>query len=153
MEKSSWIIVCIIGGVLMILGSTVGNIAFFETIYSLLSGYLDPNSILFKAFKVTMLVLGYIAAGGGISVIVGALLVWIGANRFGKIIIGIGAGMGLISFIIFLAVGIIGGSIVSDLMGIVLEVVNGGYGFLGVLLTIVARTNLKRKEEIPQTIS
>ncbi|MFW9867176.1 MAG: hypothetical protein ACFFBI_05245, partial [Promethearchaeota archaeon] len=153
MEKTSWIIVCIIGGILMILGSTVGNVAFFETIYGLLSVHLTSYPILLKAFNVAMLVLGYIAAGGGISVIVGALLVAIGANRFGKIIIGIGAGMGLISFIIFLVVGIVGGTIVSDLEGIVLEVVNGGYGFLGVLLTIVARTNLKRKEEVPQTIS
>jgi hypothetical protein len=152
MEKSSWIIVCIIGGILMILGSTIGNIAFFEIIYGLLTTVLT-NPIWINVFDIGMQVLGFIAAGGGISVIIGALLVWMGANRLGKIIIGLGAGMGLISFIIFIIVGIVGGSIVSDLIGIVLEVVNGGYGFLGVLLTIVARTNLKRKEEVPQSIS
>jgi hypothetical protein len=146
MQNKKWVILCIIGGILMILGSTIGSIAFFEMIFGLLQGILSQS--LLKIVDLVLKVLAYIAGGGGVSVIIGAILVGIGAYRLGKIIIGIGAGMGLIGFIIYIIVSILNGSIANELIGIIIQAINGGYGFIGVLLTIVARTGMKVEEEV-----
>ncbi|MHA2472672.1 MAG: hypothetical protein ACXAES_05500 [Promethearchaeota archaeon] len=145
MQNTKWVILCIIGGILMILGSTIGSIAFFETIFGLLSGFLSQSLI--NIIEIVLQVLSYIASGGGISVIIGAILVGIGVYRLGKIIIAIGAGMGLIGFIIFLIVSILNGSVVNEINGIILEIINGGYGFIGVLITIVARSGMDDENE------
>ena len=142
MENKKWIILCIIGGILMILGSAIGSIAFFEIIYGLLIGILDQ--LLLDILALVLQVLVYIAMGGGLSVIIGALIVAMGHYRLGKFIIAIGAGMGLISLIIFIVASILQGSIANEINGIIFEIINGGYGFLGTLLTIVARTQLKK---------
>ncbi|MFX1324457.1 MAG: hypothetical protein ACFE8N_05840 [Promethearchaeota archaeon] len=146
MEDKKWILLCVIGGTLMILGSTVGNINFFETVYGVLEGVLT-SQLWLDIIRYGLNIMAFIAAGGGITVIVGAMIVGLGNYRIGKFIIGLGAGLGLIGFIIFITGSIINGSIINDLNAIILEIVNGGYGFLGVLLTIVARTFMKEDKE------
>ncbi|MHA2394080.1 MAG: hypothetical protein ACXAEX_19265 [Promethearchaeota archaeon] len=144
MEDKKWILLCVIGGTLMILGSTIGNINFFETVYGMLVGTLSETWL--DIIRYGLNILAFIAAGGGVSVIVGAVIVGFGMYRLGKIIIALGAGLGLIGFIIFITGSIINGSIVNDLNAIIFEIINGGYGFLGVLLTIVARTFMKEDD-------
>lgn len=146
MQNKKWVILCIIGGILMILGSTIGSIAFFEMIFGLLQGILSQS--LLKIVDLVLKVLAYIAGGGGVSVIIGAILVGIGVYRLGKIIIAIGAGMGLIGFIIYIIVSILNGSIANELIAIIIQAINGGYGFIGVLLTIIARTGMKVEEKV-----
>ena len=143
MENKKWIIICIIGGILMIISSAVGSVAFFETLFDLIEE--DVGEDVAKIVALVILILAYIAMAGGISVIVGALIVAMDHYRLGKFIIGLGAGMGLISLIIFLISGIFEGSILDDLEGIVLGIVNGSYGFLGILLTIIARMKMKKE--------
>ena len=43
MENKKWILVCIIGGILMILGSVIGSISFFETIFEYLSAEIGET--------------------------------------------------------------------------------------------------------------
>ncbi|MFX1426283.1 MAG: hypothetical protein ACFFBE_07510, partial [Promethearchaeota archaeon] len=93
MENKKWIILCIIGGILMIISSTVGSITFFETIFSLLEAVVGEDVA--NIISLVIQILGYIAIGGGISVIFGAIIVAMEHYRLGKFIIGIGAGMGL----------------------------------------------------------
>ncbi|MFX0083523.1 MAG: hypothetical protein ACFE94_17385 [Candidatus Hodarchaeota archaeon] len=142
MENKKWILLCIIGGILMIISSVVGSITFFETLFSLIEA--DVGEDVAKIVSLVIQILAYVAMGGGISVIIGALIVAMDHYRLGKFIIGIGAGMGLLSLIIAFITGIFEGSIVEDLEGIVLGIVNGSYGFLGILLTIIARLKLKK---------
>ena len=142
MDNKKWILLCIIGGILMIISSVVGSISFFETLYSLIED--DVGEDVAKIVSLVIQILAYIAMGGGISVIIGSLIVAMDYYRLGKIIIGIGAGMGLISLIIFLISGIAEGSILEELKGIIVGIIHGSYGFLGVLLTIIARMKLKK---------
>ncbi|MFW9784804.1 MAG: hypothetical protein ACFFFB_21170 [Candidatus Heimdallarchaeota archaeon] len=146
MEEKKWILLCVIGGTLMILGSTIGNINFFETVYGVLEGILT-SQLWLDIIRYGLNAMAFIAAGGGITVIVGAVIFGFGVYRIGKFIIGLGAGLGLIGFIIFITGSIINGSIINDLTSIIIEIVNGGYGFLGVLLTIVARTFMTEEKE------
>jgi hypothetical protein len=143
MENKKWILLCIIGGILMIISSVVGSVTFFETLFSYIED--DVGEDVAKIVSLVIQILAYIAMAGGISVIVGALIVAMDHYRLGKFIIGIGAGMGLISLIIFVISGIIEGSILEELEGIVLGIINGSYGFLGILLTIIARMKMKKE--------
>lgn len=142
MENKKWILLCIIGGILMFLGSLIGSISFFETIFEYLSAEIGETMA--NVLSIILQILAYIAMGGGISVIVGALIVSMNRYRLGKFIIGIGAGMGLIGLIIFIIISLIQGVIVAEFIGIILGILNGSYGFLGVILTIIARMKLKQ---------
>lgn len=142
MKNFGWILLCIIGGILMIIGSVVGSITFFETLFDLIEA--DVGEDVAKIVSLVIQILGYIAIAGGISVIVGSLIVAMDHYRLGKFTIGIGAGMGLISLLIFLITGIVEGSILEELDQIVTETIHGSYGFLGVILTIIARMKLKK---------
>ena len=147
MENKKWIIFCIIGGILMILGSATGSIVLYEIIYNYALGYIGVE--LATIFSIILQVFGYIAAGGGISVIIGALIVAMGRYRLGKFIIGLGVGLGLISLIIFLITGIIEGTITGFFIELITELIalKGGFGFTGAVLTFFSRRQLKRKEE------
>lgn len=142
MKNFGWILLCIIGGILMIIGSVIGSITFFETLFDLIEA--DVGEDVAKIVSLVIQILGYIAMAGGISVIVGSLIVAMDHYRLGKFIIGIGAGMGLISLLIFLITGLVEGSILEELDQIVTETIHGSYGFLGVILTIIARMKLKK---------
>ncbi len=142
MENKKWILLCIIGGILMFLGSMIGSISFFETIFGLLVDEIGEDMA--NIVSIILQVLAYIAMGGGISVIVGVLMVAKDHYRLGKFVIGIGAGMGLIGLIVFIITSIVNGTVVGEFLGIVLQILNGSYGFLGVILTIIARKKLKK---------
>ena len=142
MKNFGWILLCIIGGILMIISSVIGSVAFFETLFSYIEA--DVGEDVAKIVSLVIQILAYIALGGGISVIIGSIIVAMDHYRLGKFIIGIGAGMGLISLLIFLITGIVEGSILEELDQIVLETIHGSYGFLGVILTIIARMKLKK---------
>ena len=90
----------------------------------------------------------YIALGGGVSVIIGAII----ATKtlgLGKWIIGLGAGMGLIGFIIFIVTGIYAGTLTGTVVEIVIGLLLGpaSYGIIGVFLTIFARKGMKKDKK------
>ena len=62
---------------------------------------------------------------------------------------GLGAGMGLLGFIMWLVTGIIAGSITGTVLEIIIGLLTGpaSYGLIGVFLTIWARRFLKKKKE------
>jgi MFS family permease len=141
MEHKKWVILCFIGGVLMVLSSVVGSVGFIGTVLSLAAGVLGLEMTQF--FSILLTILGYIAAGGGISVIVGALIAGYGPDRIGRIVIGVGIGTGLIGLIIILITNLIAGVSISDLPNIFLSAFNGTYGLAGVLISIFSRMRLK----------
>ncbi len=145
MENRNWIILCIIGGVLMIIGSTVGGISFFIKISDILTSRVPE---LAPILNIVLTIFNYIALGGGISVIIGAIVVALDHYGIGKFIIGLGAGMGLIGLIVYLITGILGGTLANDLIALIVNLVslNSGFGFIGVFLTILGRFKLKKKD-------
>ncbi|MBD3195700.1 MAG: hypothetical protein GF317_11625 [Candidatus Lokiarchaeota archaeon] len=145
MENKKWIAICIIGGIFMIIGSTVGSVSFFATIFGIASG-LAPE--LQPIFNIVLTVFTYIALGGGVSVIIGAIIVALDHYGIGKFIITLGAGMGLIGLIIYIITGIYGGTLTNDLIAILINLLtlSGGFGFLGIILTILGRFKLKKED-------
>lgn len=145
MENKKWMIFCGIGGILMIIGSTVGDVSFFATIFAIIT---DANPTLAPILGIILRVFNYIALGGGISVIIGTMIVALNHYGIGKFIISLGAGMGLIGLIVFIITGVYAGTLSSELLiwMIGLLSLNGGFGFLGVILTIIGRFRLKKPE-------
>jgi len=138
MEDKKWIVICIIGGLLMFISSVVGSVSFFALVFSEASKHLGAEAAL--VLSIILLIFSIVAMGGGISVIIGAILVSREKIGLGKFIIGLGAGMGLIGLIIFLITSILAGTVLAVTSGLI----NGSYGFLGVVLTIIARLKLKK---------
>ena len=117
----------------MIIGSTRGNISLYRAIFELASEYI--GGIKQKILSTVLLILGLMAAGGGLTVLIGSGVIASDHVLTGKIIVSIGAGMGVIGFSIFVFKGIITGSLVEDLL-------STGPGFLGIMLTILARIKI-----------
>ena len=145
MEHKKGVILCIIGGALMILGSTFGSVGFLGKLLSLASGQVDPEVELFLQSVLTFF--GYVAMGGGFSVMVGALIAGISSDFLGRLMVGFGIGAGLIGLIILIITSFIGGATINDLPTIFLTTFNNGYGLAGVLISIVGRRNLKDKKQ------
>lgn len=147
MENKKWIFLCILGGTLMILGCATGSIVLYEIIYNLALGNIGEE--LATIFSIILKIFGYIAAAGGASVIIGALIVAMGRYRLGKFIIGLGVGLGLISLIIFIITGIIEGTITGFFIELITELIalKGGFGFTGAVLTFFSRRQLKKEEK------
>lgn len=132
MEKK-WLVFCALGGVLMIIGSVAGDVTIYRMIFDFVSDYVSGN--ISAVFSVLLTILGIIAAGGGFTVLVGTGVIASGHNIIGKIIVGLGAGMGIIGLIIMLVTGAISGTLLERISSL-------GIGFIGVLITITARLKL-----------
>ncbi|TET60245.1 MAG: hypothetical protein E3J52_04220 [Promethearchaeota archaeon] len=141
MEHKKWVILCLIGGALMLVSSVVGRVGFLGTLISLISGYVGPETQ--RIIEIVLTVFTFIAAGGGISVIIGALIAGFSSDFVGRIVIGFGIGASLISLIILLITSIFGGVTIGDLPTILLTTFNGIFGLVGVVISIIGRMRLK----------
>ncbi len=141
MEHKKGVILCIIGGALMLLSSVLGRLGFLGTLITLLYGNVTPE--IQQILEIILTIFSYIAAGGGISVIIGAFVAGFSSDFVGRLIVGLGMGASLISLIILLVTSIIGGSTINNLLSILLTTFNNAYGLAGVVISIIARRQLK----------
>lgn len=135
--EKKWVLLCILGGILMIISSAVGSVSFFALVFGIASDLLGEEVAL--ALSIVLTIFAIIAALGGVAVIIGVILVTRDKIGLGKFIIGLGAGMGLIGLIIFII-----SSFMAGVLAIIYALINGGYGLLGVILTIFARRTFKK---------
>ncbi len=148
MRNKVSVIFCIIGGILMVIASLVGSAVFYTLIADLIEDHFGGFG---EILGIIVLICIYIALGGGVSVIIGSIITFKSLGP-GKQIIGLGAGMGLIGFIIFIVTGIIAGTLTGTVLEIIIGLLLGpaSYGIIGVFMTIFARramTKGKNKEE------
>ena len=146
--KKKWVIITILGGVLMILG-TASGLNLFPFLLQLYDSYGIPYVRRVAGRNITMVlavilrIILIIMAGGGISVIIGSILVLIHLHKFGRLLIILGSGMGLIGSIIFIMWNItFARSPAFFFLGLLLDIY-----FIGVILTIIGRKKMKVKEE------
>ena len=89
--------------------------------------------------NILFVIVNLIALYGGVAVIDGALLIGAGYKLPGKIVIGIGSGVGLLGFIIDHIVAIYSGTFTMQGWLILLQTP----GYIGVILAIIAVTQAK----------
>jgi len=149
-----WIFLCILGGVLMIVGSATGSALFYQYLYSLALPYIGPEFLPFVQAILT--ILEYIALFGGYSVLVGAFLILIKIIRVGKIIITIATSFGILGLIIYAitwAVGNFGIPLDPPVQLILTQIYsiftfNSGMAFAGTVVAVIGRYGVKRSEKM-----
>ena len=156
MKNLTWILLCFLGGTLMIIGSATGSADFYIYLANLVSSYISPE---FKPLVDAILtVLKYIAFYGGYSVIVGAILILINQIRLGKIIITVATGFGMLGLIFYVGTLILGvsGITVSPAVQTILNQIyvlftyNSGLAFSGTAIAIVGRYGIKKPEKLEE---
>ena len=154
-----WIFLCILGGVLMIIGSATGSALFYQYLYSLALPYIGPEFLPFVQAILT--ILEYIALFGGYSVLVGAFLILIKIIRVGKIIITIATSFGILGLIIYAitwAVGNFGIPLDPPVQLILTQIYsiftfNSGMAFAGTVVAVIGRYGVKRSEKMEKESS
>jgi len=94
-------VLAIVSGIFLILSGTNG-VSFFKRLSEIILRYFDMRFL-----KSIFILLTIIASLGGISVIVGGFLIYKKKIRFGRFIIAIGTGAGLISLLLHFLIFII----------------------------------------------
>jgi hypothetical protein len=141
MEHKKWVFFCIVGGVLMILAALIGTVGILGRVLSLLALVIGNEVAQF--INLTLSILGYIATGGGVSVILGAVITEYSSNKLGRLIIGLGIGTSLLGLIAIIITSLYSGISVNELRSVLISTFNGIYGFIGVIISIIGRKGLK----------
>ena len=118
--------VAIVAGLLLLIEG-ISGFATWSTIKEFVTDNVTDNEIVMYIFVILI----FIASLGGISVIIGGLLIGKNKVRTGKFIIALGAGLGLIGLIVSIIIGLTEGSFTLNSL-ITL-------GAIGLILSIVAR--------------
>jgi len=132
LENSQVMGIAIVAGILLLMAG-VSGLATWETIKDFVTEHVIDNG----AVQILFVILIFIASLGGISVIIGGLLIWKSKIRTGKFMISLGAGLGIIGLIFSVIVGVIEGSFtIGSFFSI---------GAIGLILSIVARLTVKKE--------
>ena len=123
-------IIAIAAGILLVVAGLSGA-AKWETIKTFVTTHIIDNI----AVQIVFAILIFIASLGGISVIIGGMLIGKNRVRTGKFTISLGAGMGLIGLIVSIVVAVMENSLIIGEFTSV--------GGIGLILSIVARVVAK----------
>ena len=150
MKHKTGIILLIIGGTFMIISSVTGGIHIFETTYLIVSNQWPEYEPIFNV--IVNVIFRWIADLGGAAVIVGVVLITVGARGLGKFIITIGLAFGTIALILWILTQIIHlTGVITDptIVFYIEELYNRfnygtGLGFGGVVIAIIGRSFVKK---------
>lgn len=131
---------CLIGGLFLIGANYTSGIGTIALIYILVHSIaaLAPFYLL---IDILLFILLIIVWSGGIAVILGGFLLTTSHVRLGKLIIGVAAGFGIISFILII-IGVIVTSGWAGLLVLTWLILHTAWA-LGLVLTIIARSTAK----------
>jgi len=154
MKNLIWILLCFLGGILMIIGSAIGSAVFYVYFANLVSSYISPEFMPLVAVILT--ILEFIAFYGGYSVIVGAILILIDQIKLGKIIIMVATSFGMLGLVFYVGTLILGNSgiAVSPAVQAILDQMyslftyNTGLAFTGTILAVIGRYGIKKPEKV-----
>ena len=122
-----------VGGTLLLIAGATGSTGIIGTIIEYLIENLGGATA--DLLSLILQALNFIADLGGISVIIGGSFIINKRTRIGKFIIGIGAGMGLVGFLIILASAFLQGWI--NVINFV-TIISQSIGWIGIILSITA---------------
>jgi hypothetical protein len=130
-KTKSAMILALLAGILLLI-SGISGLATWETIKNFVTENIIDNTIVQFIFAILI----FIASLGGLSVIAGGILIGKNKIRTGKLLILLGAGMGLVGLIFTIAVAYVEGSLT---LGSFFSI-----GTIGLVLSIIARSIVKK---------
>ncbi|MFO7837039.1 MAG: hypothetical protein R6V83_10300 [Candidatus Thorarchaeota archaeon] len=142
MENKKSFVLCLLGGLLLIITSATGSIGYFGMLEELHT--IPELQNIVWVVDILLFVLTFIAGLGGIGVIIGSYLLTTARVGTGKFIIGIAAGLGLIGLIIEL-----GKTVYFSGLGILVDfllLIAQSIGWIGIILSIIGRQTTSSPE-------
>ncbi|MBN2228318.1 MAG: hypothetical protein JW779_01920 [Candidatus Thorarchaeota archaeon] len=141
MQNRTSFLLCLLGGILLIIAGIAGSIGFYGTIIAYVTLYF-PTTV--EIMTILLLILQNIADLGGVAAIAGGFLLTTNRVGTGKFIIGIAVGVGLIGLIInlgtlYMAAGV---AALFDFLNLAISSASTA----GIILTIIARQTAKKPE-------
>jgi hypothetical protein len=130
-KNSKAMAIAIVAGILLLISGTSG-FATWENIKTFVIENIADNYII----QIVFAFLIFFASLGGISVILGGILIGKEKIRTGKILISLGAGLGLLGLIFTIVVSLFEGSFTLTTFFSI--------GAIGLILSIIARLMVKR---------
>ena len=121
-----------------------GNTRLYEWIFATASAYFPPGTPeqTTLAFGWVLLILGFLAGLGGITVVAGGVMILMYRIGLGKFLIGTGIGISLIGIIVKIITAAIGGAVMASVLGLIALVLT--LQGIAIVLSIIAR-QLTRK--------
>jgi len=123
--------VAIVAGILLLI-SGISGLATWETVKEFVTNNLTDDAVI----QIVFAILIFIASLGGLAVIIGGILIGKENLSTGRFLIMLGAGMGIIGLIVSIYIAYVEGSLtIGSFFSI---------GFMGLLLSIIARSMAKK---------
>ncbi|MHA1343045.1 MAG: hypothetical protein ACTSQG_03610, partial [Promethearchaeota archaeon] len=146
-QNKKWVYICILAGILMILGAFTGNLVLFFLTSKFANQYIE-NEVVLGIIIFLLIIFGIIAHTGGIAVIIGTLLITLNHYRLGKILSSLGTGIGVIGALFLIFIELLSGTIMRAFEGIIfgLTTISGVFGITGFILAIIARKKIQKPE-------
>lgn len=134
------LVLAVIAGILLIVSRTTGSLGFYETVLSYISAQFGGTVAVVISY--VLWALSILASLGGIAVIVGGILIYRSRTTTGRLVISIGAGMGIIGLLVEIGSAALQGW--TSLVGLMLAMTQS-LSWIGILLSIAASL-LARKD-------
>lgn len=136
----------IIAGVIAFITEITGNVRLYEKIFAIASQYLPPETPpqTAIAFGWVLLILGFLAGLGGITVVAGGVMILAYRIGLGKFLIGSGIGISFIGIIVKIITAAIGGVVMAQILGLIALILT--LQGVAIVLSIIARQLTRRVE-------
>ena len=131
----------IIAGIIAVITGIVGNVGFYAAVFAV-AAELAPASAVVLGW--VLVILDFLASLGGITVIIGGVLILAYKLGLGKFLIGLGIGMSLIGIIITIVITAVGGAVIGAILGLVAVIIT--LKGIAIVLSIIARQLTRRVE-------
>jgi hypothetical protein len=125
-KRNQAVFIAVIAGILLLI-SGISGAATLEAIKDFVTSQFPGNEIL----EIVFVILIFIASLGGIAVILGGLLIGKNKVKTGKLLIMLGAGIGLIGLLVSITIAVVQNSFT---LGSFFSI-----GTIGIILSIIAR--------------
>jgi len=130
------VVLSVVAGVLLLLSGIRGPVGTYELVREQLPLFIQNQQVLQVADTVALVLIA-ISLAGGLSVLAGAFLIHRNHVSTGKLLIGLGAGVG-IPWLIMLAITLI---TTQQVAAVIAQ--HSSIGWIGVILAFVSRTIAK----------
>lgn len=124
----------IIAGVIALITGLVGSAGFYAAVFAVAAD-LAPASWLILGW--VLVILDFLASLGGITVIIGGVLILAYKLGLGKFLIGLGIGMSLIGIIITIVIAAVGGAAIAAIIYLIAVIIT--LKGIAIVLAIIAR--------------
>lgn len=130
------------GGVLLLASGVSGSVGLYGVLLELLARFLSPPYDVVVYY--IMMVLSFFASLGGISVLIGGLLIYKRRITTGKLLVSLGCGTGVLGYLVMLVSQAMEG---SEALLAFLITATGSTGWLGISLSVLAMWLAKKPPE------